>query len=175
MKPGTLARVGFSHDYDPEHAYVFATHDSARDGVKKGDDGLNTHQVPSGGMVTIVSVDPTPVNGKHLVEIKGSTGATGWVVGEDVLLPIPPINTALIVPKTVNGVPQDFFPEQDTDEGVPVGVPTKVSYLGFYLNPGNPEYEVHIDSGPMAGRTAFVLAQELQLPATHAFRLVPPQ
>jgi hypothetical protein len=91
------------------------------------------------------------------------------------LIPIPPIGTPLLVLKTVNGVPQDFFPEQDTDEGEPVGVVTKVHYLGFYVNPGNPEYEVHIDSGPMAGRLAFVLTQELELPQTHAFKLLPPQ
>ena len=176
LRVGAQARLDYSTDYDPEHAVLYLTADAARFSVMGRIVVADERQALSGTVVSIENIDPREINGKHVVAIKGDD-VSGWVIAEDTLLPIPPVNTQLIVPKTLDHVALSLYSQQEDDDaadGVPVGVTAHVTYEGFEPNPGNPEYVVRVDDGPLAGSTGYVLAQELRSPQTHAFRLVEP-
>ena len=96
------------------------------------------------------------------------------MIAEEVLLPIPPAGTAFVIPNSVDHRQPLLYQEADDDDGTPFDATAHVTYEGFANNPGNPEYEVRVEDGSLAGRTGYVLANELQSPQTHGFHLVAP-
>jgi hypothetical protein len=169
LKVGTQARLGYSQAAEPEHAMLYPSADAARSGATNSP---SVRDAPAGAAVSIVQIDPRTPNGKHVVAVKGD-GVAGWVIAEDLLLPIPPVCTQLMVPDVLDQQEQILYPEQDDDEGTAFGATSHVTYEGFANDPGNAEYRVRVDDGPLTGFIGYVTAEELQSEQTHAFRLVP--
>jgi hypothetical protein len=168
LTPGVHARLGDSNDEDPEHATLYADAETAQHGGAGA-----TVTVPEGTVVTVDTVQPA-AGDTHVVQVHTAAGARGWVIAEDLLLPIPPAGTVLVVPARVANAPANLFQEADDDDGVPFDGSAHVTFDSFSANPGNPEYAVEVRDGALGGRVGFLMANELQYPATHAFRLVAP-
>jgi hypothetical protein len=176
LQPGTPARLVYSADYDPEHTLLYATPDAARASVKGRVAPSLVRTALAGNVVSIERIDPTRVDGKHIVSVT-SKRFNGWIIAEDGLLPIPPIKAPLVIPKRIDHVLQELYTAQEDDDdadGVPLNATSHVTYEGFDPSPGNPEYFVHVDDGPLAGSTGYVTAQELETPQERAFRLAEP-
>lgn len=168
------ARLDYSVAYDPEHTNIFATVDAARASIgARRDNPPGAAQAPAGGVVTVESVAQKPERHKHIVSIKGET-FSGWVVAEDTLLPIPPAGAELIVPASLSNVQQMLYGEQDEDDGVSVGVVSHVRFQEFDPSPGNPEYLVNVEDGPLAGHSGYLFAAEIEAPPGHSFTLLMP-
>jgi hypothetical protein len=176
LKVGTRARLDYSSEYDPEHANLYRTAAAARSSVTGANAGGDVRQVDSEGIVSIEEIDAHAVDGKHVVAIRSDT-FSGWVIAEDGLLPVPPIDAELIVPKQVDHIAQELYWAQEDDDdadGAQFGATSRVAYEGFESSPGNPEYKVRVLEGPLAGNTGYVLPGELQVPEIHSFRLAGP-
>jgi hypothetical protein len=168
LKPGAHAHLGYSNDYDPEHATLYASADAAQHG------GAGVTQTVAEGTTVTVDTVQAAANGKHVVAVHTDAGQRGWVIAEDLLFPIPPAGTVFVVPARVGNAPANLFQEADDDDGVPFDGSAHVKLDGFTANPGNPEYAVEVQDGSLGGRVGFLMANELQYPATHAFHLVAP-
>lgn len=176
LRTGAQARLRYSLDYDPEQTTLYPSASAARSSVAHISVNADIRQVASGTVVSIESIDPNEVNRKHVVDIVGDN-FSGWVIAEDSLLPVPPIGTQLMIPETINHVPQQLYTAQDDDDssdGAPLGATSRITYEAFDLDPGNPEYLVRVEDGPLAGQTGYVVADEIESPQTGAFRLVEP-
>jgi hypothetical protein len=176
LRTGNTARLAYSSDYDPEHAWLYASATSARASIRASAIPAGAREALSGSVVLIKRVDPLAVEGKHIVFVT-SDRFRGWVVAEDELLPVPPAGVHLIVPKRIDHVDQELYSAQEDDDdadGVPLGGTSHVTYEGFEASPGNPEYIVRVDDGPLAGSSGYVPAQELETLRGRAFRLVKP-
>jgi hypothetical protein len=174
LQPGVQARLDYSVEYDPEHANIFATLDAARAHIgARRDNPSSAAQVPAGTVVTVESVAQNLEHDKHIVSIKGDT-FSGWVVAEDALLPIPPAGAELIVPAAISNVQQMLYGEQDEDDGVRVGVTSHVRFQEFDPSPGNPEYLVKVEDGPLAGRSGYLFAAEIEAPPGDSFTMLMP-
>jgi hypothetical protein len=173
LQPGVQARLDYSVEYDPEHTNVFTNADAARVNIgAHSDSPAGAAQAPAGAIVTVESVAQEPQGRKHVVWIKGEM-FSGWVVAEDALLPIPPAGAELIVPASISNVAQMLYGEQDEDDGVRVGVTSHVRFQEFDPSPGNPEYLVKVEDGPLAGQSGYLFAAEIQAPPGHSFTLLP--
>jgi hypothetical protein len=167
LRPGVTARTIGAWSGDPEHVYVYPTREAllSSDASEVNTRIARAHDVDEA--VTVTEIAPNVVDGNHLVRITGRAGWSGWVIAEHALLPIPPVGVQLEVPAEVN-----LFPEEDDDDaGVPFGGKSTITLLDFTAMPGNPEYHVRVDSGPLAGQTGYVDASELREPDGGAFIL----
>jgi hypothetical protein len=176
LQAGTPARLAYSADYDPEHTLLYATADAARASVGGHVASALIRTALAGNVVSIARIDATPIDGKHVVYVS-SKRFNGWLVAEDGLLPIPPLKVQLMIPKRIDHVLQELYTAQEDDDdadGVPLNATSLVTYERFDPSPGNPEYFVHVDDGPLAGSTGYVTAQELETPQERAFRLAEP-
>ena len=174
LAPGTHARLGYSSSDDPEHALLY----------RSADDALAARSSPvvararvltaaAGSVVSVDAIGVQTVGGKHVAEVHGDDGVRGWVIAENELLPIPPAGTVFVIPNSVDHRQPMLYQEADDDDGTPFDAAAHVTYDGFANDPGNPEYQVRVDDGSLAGRTGYVMANELQSPQTHGFRLIP--
>jgi hypothetical protein len=78
---------------------------------------------------------------------------------------------------TIDHIAQQLYAEQDDDDdgdGLPLDATSRVTYEAFDFDPGNPEYLVRVEDGPLAGQTGYVVDDELETSQTGAFRLVEP-
>jgi hypothetical protein len=176
LRVGTSARLAYSSDYDPEHTLLYATADAARTSVSGRVAPALVRTALAGNIVSIDRIDPNRVDGKHIVSVT-SKRFSGWIVAEDGLLPIPPLDAHLLIPKRIDHVLQELYTAQEDDDdadGVPLDANSHVTYKGFEPSPGNPEYLVHVDDGPLAGSTGYVTVQELETQQEAAFRLAAP-
>jgi hypothetical protein len=170
LRVGAQARLAASNEFEPERTTVFPSAEAAHAAQR----GPAPRRAAAGDLVTVTQIDSNVVDGKHAVAVSDAHGMLGWVLAEDILRPVPPSGTNLIVAATANGGGQELFSEQDDDDGQSFGTTSHVTYEGFTSDPGNPEYRIHVDDGPLAGYDGYVVASELQSPQTHAFRLVIP-
>jgi hypothetical protein len=169
LRVGAQARLAASNPLEPERTTVYPTAQAAQ----AGQSGPDPRRAAAGALVTVTQIDGDVVNGKHAVAVSDAHGVLGWVLAEDALRPVPPAGTQLVVDATpVNGSAPQLFSDQDDDEGQAFGAATHVTYEGFTSDPGNAEYRVRVDDGPLAGLDGFVVEAELQDPQTHAFRFV---
>jgi hypothetical protein len=164
------ARLTASNELEPERTMIAPSADAAR--ATQPDRARR--RAAAGDLVTVIAIDGNVVDGKHAVEIADAHGVLGWVLAEDVLRPVPPRGTPLIVAGSAGGSELELFSEQDDDEGQAFGATSHVTYEGFTSDPGNPEYRVHVEDGTLAGYDGYVTASELQAPSTNGFRLVAP-
>jgi hypothetical protein len=172
LRAGVQARLDYSVDYDPEHANVFATEEAARASIGAHRNSSRGESLaPAGGLVTVESVASRTEGEKHVVAIRGAT-FSGWVVAEDALLPVPPTGAELIVPASISHVQQMLYGEQDDDDGVPVGISSRVRLQAFDPSPGNPEYLVKVEDGPLAGQTGYLFAGEIEVMPGRSFTLL---
>lgn len=172
---GLQARLAPTSDVDPEHTRIFPRADVAA--AAHGTAGENLgHSVDAGSTVTVTEISPQTVANEHIVHVRDHSGhIDGWLVAEETLLPIPPEGVKLIVEAKSGGQPQMLYPEQDDDEGAAIGATSHVTFRSFSRNPGNPEYLVHVDDGPMAGLQGFLMAQELEPAPGLPFRILAPR
>jgi hypothetical protein len=168
LKAGGHARLAASDETEPERTAIFPSAAAASTGRLADASRI----AAAGELVTITQIEDEP-RGKHAVAIDGARGPLGWVVAEDVLLPVPPNGTRLLVAASAGGQSQLLFSDQDDDDGTPFGTASHVTYDGFVNDPGNAEYRVHVDDGPLAGYDGYVAATELEAPETDGFLLVP--
>jgi hypothetical protein len=176
LRVGTAARLAYSSDYDPEHTWLYTSASTARASIGSGSTPAGAREALAGNVVTIERIDPIAAGGKHAVFVS-SDRFRGWVIAEDELLPIPPAGAHLILPKRIDHVEQELYTAQEDDDdadGVPLGATSHVTYQGFEASPGNPEYIVRVDDGPLAGTSGYVPAQELETLQSRAFRLTLP-
>jgi hypothetical protein len=169
LRVGAQARLAASNAFEPERTTVFPSAEAAHAAQR----GAAPRRAAAGDLVTVTQIDGNVVDGKHAVAVSDAHGLLGWVLAEDILRPVPPSGTHLIVAATASGSEQ-LFSEQDDDDGQSFGTTSHVTYEGFTSDPGNPEYRIHVDDGPLAGYDGYVVASELQATQTHAFRLVAP-
>jgi hypothetical protein len=168
LRVGAQARLAASNPLEPERATVYPSADAAHAALR----GPAFRHAAAGDLVTVTQIDGV-VDGTHAVAVSDARGPLGWVIAEANLRPAPPAGTQLIVAATAaDGSAQELFSDQDDDEGQAFGATTHVTYEGFASDPGNAEYHVHVDDGPLAGYDGYVVESELQTPQTHAFRLV---
>lgn len=168
LLPGARARTTFAWRADPEHLYLYPSQAALRAAGDREPDGRTTTPVDVGITVTVAEVAERGAPGIRPVRITGP-GWSGWVDAERALVPIPPPNA----PFTVDAGDM-LYPEQDDDEGRPFGAPSRVTFLEYTRNPGNPEYLVRVDDGPLAGLRGYLEAQELHDPVTRRFALQVP-
>jgi hypothetical protein len=167
LRPGATARTIAVWSGDPEHTYVYPTREALLSSDANAADPriARAHDVDEA--VTVTEIAPNVVDGNHLVRIQGRAGWNGWVIAERALVPIPPPGSQLEVPTGVN-----LFPEEDDDDaGVPFFSVATITLLGFIAMPGNPEYHVRVDAGPLTGQTGYVDVSELREPGGGAFIL----
>jgi len=168
LRAGVQARLVASNPLEPERTTIFPSADAARAALR----GPALRHAAAGDLVTVTQIDGTVVDGRHAVAVSDAHGVLGWVVAEDHLRPVPPAGTPLLVVAIANGTAQDLFSDQDDDDGQPFGADSHVTYEGFTSDPGNAEYHIRVDDGPLAGENGYVVESELQTPQTHAFRFV---
>jgi hypothetical protein len=169
LRVGAQARLAASNPLEPERTTVFPSADAAHAALR----GPAIRHAAAGDVVTVTQIDGHVVDGAHAVAVSDARGPLGWVLAEANLRPVPPPGTLLIVGATAaDGSAQELFSDQDDDDGQAFGATTHVTYEGFASDPGNAEYRVHVDDGPLAGYDGYVVESELQTPQTHAFRFV---
>lgn len=174
LEVGAQARLGPSDHQDPEHTAVFASAAEALASLQGQAPSASAYQAEAGALVTIDVIQPAAAGSQlHIVHVADPGDSwSGWVAAERVLSPVPPDRTMLQVTPVAGSEQSMLYLEQDDDEGVPFGSTTLVTYLGFSKNPGNPEYHIEVVDGPLAGKTGYVLADELTISASQPFAFV---
>jgi hypothetical protein len=167
LTAGAHARLAGSDEAEPDRTAIFPSAAAAIAGRRAAASRI----AAAGDLVTIAQIVDEP-GGKHAVAIDGARGPLGWVIAEDVLLPVLPNGTVLLIAASAGGQSQLLFTDQDDDDGMPFGTASHVTYEGFVNDPGNAEYRVHVDDGTLAGYDGYVAVSELQASETGGFRLV---
>lgn len=167
LAAGVHARTIYAWPGDPEHLYVYRSLEALSAAEATDPDPRKAQSRDVDEEVTVAEVAPAAAEGKHFVRIVSASGWSGWVVAERALLPIPPPHAQLDVPGS-----ETLYPEEDDDDaGKPFEADSQVTLLDFTRDPGNPEYHVHVDSGPLAGETGYLSFSELREPGQRPFVL----